>query len=213
MTSKTVHSCPSCSTLNTSQLRESVLLICRNCGSIVYERVMGPVKPKVSAIPPDWSFVQLNTTGEYKQQPFTVVGRIRLQLRNDYKNFWSAALNDGGAIWLMDSFASFAVLRDAWHTYTNSISDVRAGKTFHARKGLKLRGDFVEKCEGISYEGEIGSWKLFEPGFFFVQAANSGNEIAVFTIANKKDADFLSGEKVEVEQLALKNIIAWDEWK
>ena len=208
-----MHNCPSCSTLNTSVLRESVMLICKNCGEIVYEKGVGGFRPQASPIPPDWSFIQLNTTGQYNEQPFTIIGRIRLQLRNDYKNFWCAALREGTGLWLMESFASFAIFPMIWHAYTNSVSDVRAGKTIHARGGLKLTGEYVEKCEGISYEGEIGSWKFFDPGFFFVQAANRENEVAVFTIVNKKSVDYLGGMKVTVESLNLKNIIVWDEWK
>ena len=115
------------------------MLICKACGNIVYDKVLGAVRPKPSTIPPDWSFVQLNTTGEFKQQSFTVVGRIRLQLRNDYKNFWSAALNDGSSIWIMESFASFALFRDVWHAYTDSISDVRANVVPSPDSYSKLR--------------------------------------------------------------------------
>lgn len=213
MANASIHTCPSCSTLNTSVLVESVALFCKNCKNIVYEKVVGPVKPLASPPPPDWSFIQINTTGEYNQQPFSVTGRIRLQLRNEYKNFWCLALANGASLWLMESFASFAIFPSVWHNYTNSVSDVRAGRTIHARKGLRLTGEYVEKCEGIAYEGEIGPWKLFEPRFFVVQAANNENEIALFTIKNKSDVDYLGGMKIQPENLSLKNIIVWDEWR
>jgi hypothetical protein len=199
--------------MNTSLLTESVMLICENCESVIYEKALGDFRPRASPIPPDWSFIQLGTTGEHNGQPFTIVGRIRLQLRNDYKNFWCAALENGAALWLMESFASFAVFPMTWHMYTNSVSDVRAGKTFNARSGLKLTGEYVEKCEDIGYEGEVGSWKSFHPGFFFLQAANKESEVAVFSIVNKKKVDYLTGIKVTPESLNLKNIIMWDEWK
>jgi hypothetical protein len=194
-------------------LKESVALFCKSCKKIVYEKALGRARPQASEPPPDWSFIQLNTTGDHNQQPFTVIGRIRLQLRNEYKNFWCVALEDGASLWLMESFASFAIFPAVWHNYTNSVTDVRAGNTINVQKGLKLRGEYVEKCEGITYEGEIGSWKLFEPGFFVVQAANSQNEIALFTIMDKKDVDYLGGVKIQSESLSLKNIIVWDEWK
>ena len=213
MANKSVHTCSSCNTLNTSVLGESIALFCKSCGNIVYEKVVGPVKPQASAPPPDWSFIQINTTGEYNQQPFSVIGRIRLQLRNEYKNFWCVGLQNGNSLWLMESFASFAIFPAVWHNYANSVSNVRAGQIIHARKGLKLTGEYVEKCEDITYEGEIGSWKLFEPGFFIVQAANKENEIALFTIRNKNDVDYLGGLKIQPETLSLKNIMVWDEWK
>lgn len=213
MANQSVHTCPSCNTLNNSVLEESVALFCRSCGTVVFEHAVGELKTPASPPPPDWSFIQINTTGEYNQKPFSVVGRVRLQLRNEYKNFWCVALQNGASLWLMESFASFAIFPPVWHHYTNSASDVRAGKIINARKDLKLRGEYVEKCESITYEGEIASWKLFEPHFFLVQAANSENEIAVFTIKNKNDVDYLGGLKVQPESLSLKNIIVWDEWK
>ena len=180
---------------------------------IVYERTVGGSKPPSLAPPEDWSFIKINTTGVYNQQAFTVVGRLRLQLRNEYKNFWSIGLQNGSSLWLMESFGSFAIFPAIWHDYKNAVSNLRAGKTIQVMKGLKLMVEYVEKCEDISCEGEIGSWKQFAPGFFVIQAANNTNEIALFTINNSTDVDYLGGLKVEYKHLNLNNIIGWDEWK
>jgi hypothetical protein len=170
-------------------------------------------KPPVSPVPPDWSYVQLKTHGIYQDKPFTVVGRLRLQLRNDYKSFWCAAFRDGDCIWIMESFASLAIFSPTWHPYNKEVRNLRAGELITLKTGLKLKGEYVEKCEAVSYEGEIGSWKLFEPAFFFIQAANTENETAIFTVSGKQDIEFLVGEKIEAEKLGLKNTIEWNEWK
>lgn len=207
-----VFNCPACSAFNTSVLKEAALLACKNCGAIVFENVKDEPKPEPSPVPGDWSFVQVGTTGEYNKETFTVVGRVRLQLRNDYKNFWCGAFRDGRHIWMMESFASFSVFEPEWHEYNREASSLRAGSPIRITKDRNVTGEYVEKCEGLSHEGEIGPWKLFHPGFFVVQGSRSDGQTAVFM--NKARAvEFLLGQKMDIQQLNLKNILAWNEWK
>jgi hypothetical protein len=156
----------------------------------------------------------MKTTGVYQTHNFTIVGRIRLQLRNDYKNIWCAALDHGKMIWIMESFASFSILNNQWNTFTKSASHLEAGKNIALKSDFKVKSEYVEKCESISYEGQLGPWKLFFPGFFFIQASNSNTkQTAVFIINGNDNIEYLGGAKTEVETLKLKNIIQWDEWK
>jgi hypothetical protein len=205
-----IFNCPGCGAFNTAVLENTTLLVCKSCSGIVHENTGSSAKPDPARVPPDWSFIQLNTTGEYEGQPFTIVGRVRLQLRNDYKNFWCGALRNGKSLWMMESFASFAVFAPEWVAYNKSISHLHAGASIRVRD-LHLTGEYVEKCETVSYEGEIGNWKLFYPGFFFVQASRTDNT-AVFVV-EKGDVECMPGKKVDVQKLNLKNIIAWNEWK
>jgi hypothetical protein len=207
-----VFNCPACSTFNTSVLKDTVLLVCKNCSAIVFENVNGAPRPDPTRVPADWSFVQMNTTGEYGGETFTVVGRVRLQLRNDYKNFWCGAFRDGRSLWIMESFASFSVFDNQWQEYNNEASNLRAGSPIRITKDKNVIGEYVEKCEGISYEGEVAGWKLFHPGFFFVQGSRTDGETAIF-VNKAREVEFLQGRKVEIQKLNLKNIIAWNEWK
>lgn len=163
-------------------------------------------------MPSDWSFIQLGTTFKYNERSYEVVGRVRLQLRNDYKNLWSAVHPDS-QVWLMESFASGAVLEDTWKVYGKPVSKLHAGSTFTVRAGIKLRGEYVEKCEGLSIEGEIGEWPLLQPGFFFIQGSNNDYQTAVFTVDAKQHIKSLQGMKADIDQLQLTNIVGWNEWK
>ena len=205
-----IFNCPGCGAFNTAVLENTTLLVCKSCSGIVFENVVSDIKPVPARVPADWSFVQLNTTGEYDGNTFTVVGRVRLQLRNDYKNFWCCVLRNGKSLWMMDSFASFAVFVPEWEEFKKG--NLHAGALIKINSRLSVIGEYVEKCEGISYEGEIGNWKLFYPGFFFVQGSRNDGETAVFT-TTKGEVVLLRGKKVEVRKLNLKNIIAWNEWK
>ncbi|MBA4056441.1 MAG: hypothetical protein C0490_17125 [Marivirga sp.] len=167
-----------------------------------------PAKP----VPDDWSFVDVGSNGEFQSVPFKVTGRVRIQLRNDYKNFWCVEYNQGKCGWIIESFASFLFVASSWVSYEKDATKLRAGNSIPITSELKLKGEYVEKCEGISFQGEIGPWTSFESGFFIVQASDISGKAAIFFIENKK-VEFLIGEKVLVEKLNLKNIIEWNEWK
>jgi len=208
----TVYNCPACGTAHKVQLNESSLITCRVCHEIVADAITGEEKPKATRIPDDWSFLQIGTTGVYKEYNFTVIGRLRLQLRNDYKNFWCTIYEGGKCLWIVESFGSFSLFTSAWQEIKSDLTKLHAGKKVVLANKVTLWGEYVEKCEGISYDGEIGLWNLFYPGFFLVQASNGSGQTAFFTI-KKNDKHILTGEKVTLEELNLKNILTWDEWK
>lgn len=212
MTHNTVYSCPGCSTAYKVQLERATLVVCRVCSEIITDAVNGSEKPKPAHIPDDWSFLQIGTTGVYKNYNFTVIGRLRLQLRNEYKNFWCAIYEGGKCLWIVESFGSFALFSSAWQEIKSESAHLHAGKKITLANKVELRGEYVEKCEGVSYTGEIGSWIFFYPGFFVMQASNASGQTAFITI-KKSIAHILTGEKVTLKELNLKNILTWDEWK
>jgi len=187
-----------------------VLIACPNCGNILKTSVSGISKK----LPPeDWSFIQIGTRGFYSQQHFEVTGRIRLQLRNEYKNYWSIAYNENSSAFLYESFGSLAILNGTIKDYQGDVRKLKAGHKIREGKNLVLTGEFVEKCESVSYEGEIDRWKDFEPGFFIVQAGTSNGYVATFRIVDSSRAYFYLGTKVSLENLKLEKIREWDEWK
>jgi hypothetical protein len=207
-----VYTCSSCNTTRQQRLTASYLQVCIACGQIIQENIPGFKRPTDLKMPEDWSFVQIGTTGEFKKQPFEIIGRIRLQLRNDYKNLWCAAYEQGKAMWIAESFASFAVFTSPLQTFEENVSKLRAGASIQVNRELKLTGEFVEKCEGISLRGELAEWKLFAPGFFLIQASRA-QHTALFFPEGSKQAQMIVGEKVPVETLNFKNILEWNEWK
>lgn len=163
-------------------------------------------------MPDDWSYIQIGTTGEYKSKPFEVVGRIRLQLRSEYKNFWCAADQSGDTLWIAESFGSISVFTSSWQKYDKKVSGLRAGSNVRISQNLSLAGEFVERCEGLVLHGEIAEWNLFKKGFFIIQAGNA-SLTGYFFPENKETIHMLLGEKATIELLKLKNILQWNEWK
>jgi len=197
--------------MHTVQLNEPAFLVCKNCQEFI-KSIYGSPSVKSEKFPDDWSFIQLGTTGKYQNESFKVIGRVRMQLRNDYKNFWSAEYKNGNQLWIVESFGSFTVFAGHWQNYNGDYKRLRAGAKIDVGASKNLHGEYVEKCEAIQYAGEFGDWKSFHPKFFVVQAGLA-NACALFVIKSDDDIHFLFGEKVTVEQLQLSIILQWDEWK
>jgi hypothetical protein len=210
MTSRhTSITCPTCSTVYVLQLEHHALVACKKCFAILEATIPGiPSRP----IPDDWSFMQIGATGVYNKQLFTITGRIRVQLRNDYKNFWSAAHSQGQCLWIVESFASFSVFSESWATYKGERNKLRAGSKIKGTPDqIVLEGEYVEKCEGLTYAGEVGPWFFFDPGFFVVQGSENKHTALFFL----KGSDVMSmrGEKVPAHRLELKQTLTWHEWE
>lgn len=205
-----MYSCSECGFAYMSRFSDPVLIACPGCGNILKTSV-GNVSRR--SPPDDWSFIQIGTKGVYNQQHFEVTGRIRLQLRNEYKNYWCIAYNENSSAFLYESFGSLAILDGEFKNYQGDVRKLKAGHKIKHDKSLVLTGEFVEKCESITYEGEVGNWKEFQPGFFIVQAGTSNGWIATYRIVDSSRAYYYLGNKSSLEKLKLEKIREWDEWK
>ena len=194
-------------------LEETTILACKKCSTIIFDNSLGGDKQPLTPPPVDWSFVKIGTTGDHEGKSFKIVGRVRLQLRNEYKNFWCAEYERGKCLWIVESFGSFALFVNPWAKYNKSVEKLRAAKWIPINDNVNLRGEYVEKCEAISFEGEVGPWTFFESAFFMVQASNKDGTTAIFFIEDKKNVQWLLGAKKTPVALKLGNIIQWDEWK
>jgi hypothetical protein len=203
-------SCRHCNAINQRYLDDS-FLFCADCGKLVVSP-SGDQDFDNAPMPPDWSFLQIGSIVKVYEKTFTLLGRIRLQLRNDYKNFWYGVGQDLTHTWLMESFASIGVMDTTWVDYYGKANTLHAGGQIKPTKDFVVKGEFVEKCEIIHFQGEFTRWKLFAPGFFFIQAANNDSSLAVFTV-NGTNIKYLTGHKTLIEVLEIQKMITWDAWK
>ena len=152
--------------MHTLVLDNTSLLACKNCYEIIACKDETTRPPK-SPIPADWSFVQIGSTAEFNKTPLKVIGRIRLQLRNEYKNFWCAEAGLGKCLWIVESFGSFAVFEPTWEKYNDKANKLRSGISIVFKDNIRIIGEYVEMVEGVSYQGELGpvddvrSWIIY----------------------------------------------------
>ncbi|HTJ50861.1 MAG TPA: hypothetical protein VL443_15470 [Cyclobacteriaceae bacterium] len=207
-----LYSCPSCQLSCIARSDETILLTCRHCGTVISDNNAKKYSP--APVPEDWSFIQIGTKGIFNNKDFVVIGRIRFQLRNDYKNCWTIIYNDNQLGWLIESMGSLAIFETK--TYSLSVehtSKLKANVVIKIGKDIKVTGEYVEKCETLSYEGEVGPWKDLSTGFFMIQASSNNGTVLMFTVRPQQDSLYIVGKKTDLQQLKLENSIEWNEWK
>lgn len=103
-------SCPSCGAQIQFRSSASVMAICEYCKTTVLKEI-DSVKDlgKMSDVLEDYSPIQLNTTGVYGGNPFTVIGRIQLRYADGMWNEWYVMFDDGKTAWLGDASGQYTV--------------------------------------------------------------------------------------------------------
>lgn len=210
-----VHTCPACATAARIRGTESFLYVCFQCGTPVVNELNFPITQ--SAMPDDWSIIQLGTSGVYKDQSFEVIGKIRLQLRQEYKNYWCLWYDQGQKYgWLAESFGKYAVCEPVVFNLDEmgDIHSIKAGDKFDLYGKSTVVVDYVDPCEWISISGEIAHWKDVSKRFISVQAQNDEGIIAFFNLDSVGHrVNFIVGETTALSALSLKAIREWNEWK
>lgn len=215
LTTNQSYSCPGCQKSNKTKGNKSSLLICIYCGQVVQNETSLTIPQRV--VPDDWSIIQLGTKGLFKNKAFEVIGRIRLQQHREYRNYWSIWYPiDMKYGWLVESLGSYAVCTDAFFEYTDEdkLNTLKPDQNLLISADLSLCMDELDRCEAMSYSGEIPSWSFFAPPFSVVHGKRGKNMAAFFHLSpDKNTAKFLVGEWITFEDLKLQQINIAHEWR
>jgi len=168
-------------------------------------------------MPDDWSVIQVGSKGAYQKHNFEVIGRVRLQLQQDYKNFWCLWYEDRKKYaWLAESFGKYITYESSFlDVYDNGeFSGLKIGHKFIIHDNVTVVANYQEQCVWISLEGELCLWPILKKGFALVDAQNNDRMAACFIIPpDRRAGKFLVGEVVDFHDLNLVSIREWDEWK
>ncbi|RVD69561.1 MAG: DUF4178 domain-containing protein [Mesorhizobium sp.] len=102
--------CPSCGADVTFRSAQSVYAVCAYCQSMVV-RTDVDVKSigVMAALPDDMSPLQLGSGGYFEQQPFTLIGRLKIGWRDGLWNEWHLLTADGRRGWIGEAQGSFSI--------------------------------------------------------------------------------------------------------
>src|SRR5204862_1942155 len=86
----------------------SVMAVCEYCRSTLLKDAES-VKDigKMSEVLEDYSPIQINTSGTFQGQNFTVVGRIQLRYDAGFWNEWYVLFDHGASAWLSDASGQY----------------------------------------------------------------------------------------------------------
>lgn len=106
-------SCPSCGGPVSVYSATAVVVVCPYCQSSLVRADDGLLDSgKKSAIIEDYSPLQLNTSGTFEGEPFTLIGRLQVQYDRGVWNEWHALFNNGSSGWLAESGGLYVFTRN-----------------------------------------------------------------------------------------------------
>jgi hypothetical protein len=93
--------CPSCGAELVFRSRVSVCVVCSFCRTLSVRHDLDlEAHGKVALLQEDASLLQLGVRGNYKGDPFTLVGRLHLEWEDGYWDEWFADCHSGKPGWL-----------------------------------------------------------------------------------------------------------------
>lgn len=199
--------CNNCSRTSQTKGSHAKILFCKYCGTVLNNELNTPLD--VSPMPADWSILQIGSKGNYEKKSFEFVGRMRVQLKSRYENYWCIWYpfeNKYG--WLIESFGFYALCSESFFPYKAESDEkfFRRDKKLELSNNLKITIDDKDKCVLFSAEGELVSWSCDAP--FTVVTGTQESYIGVFlhfrSIPN--DSHFLVGKWVTWEDLHLEQL-------
>ena len=200
--------CSECNTLNTVKGNLSTLLVCQNCRAIIGNELQIEI-PKKELID-DWSTIKIGTKGKFKEKAFEIIGRIHLQLRRDYKDFWCVWIEQERTYgWLTESFGNYAFCKDTLFDIVDPV-DFSLGEKVKLVNSTTVVIDVIDRCDLIAYEGESRGWRDFEDGFEVAQGTTANFFSFFICSKNTKELKFIIGEWVSFADLKLTHIREWD---
>jgi ribosomal protein S27E len=152
--------CPSCGAEVAFRSSASVMAVCDYCRSTLLKDA-DSVKDigKMSAVLEDYTPLQINTSGRYKDRGFTLIGRIQLRYDAGLWNEWYLQFDDGGNGWLADASGQYMLTTPVLDVankpeHPPRFEDLKPGATVFANKRNFIASD-VRTAQCTGGEGEL----------------------------------------------------------
>lgn len=101
--------CPSCGAEVVFHSNVAVYAVCAYCSSMIVRHDVDVESIGVmAALPDDMSPLQLGTSGFYRKQAFTLVGRMKIAWKFGSWNEWFAFFENGSRGWLAEAQGTYA---------------------------------------------------------------------------------------------------------
>jgi hypothetical protein len=203
--------CPSCGAPVTFLWASSVQTTCGHCKSILVRTDVDLEKVGVvSDLPADPSPLQIGTSGSYRNNAFTLAGRIIYEYDEGFWNEWHIEFNGGRAGWLSDAQLEYAVSFAAEIKEIPAAASARLG-TRWVWNGTPYFATTITKARYRGVEGEL-PFKYWDKGeATFVDLRSTGGGFATLDYSDDEPRLYL-GEIVEFDALQLKNLRRFEGW-
>jgi Domain of unknown function (DUF4178) len=102
--------CPGCGAPVQFKSTASVMAVCEFCKATLLKDADSVSNlGKMSEVLEDYSPLQIGSSGQFAQRPFSLIGRIQLKYSDGYWNEWYALFDDGSNGWLSDASGQYTM--------------------------------------------------------------------------------------------------------
>ena len=206
------NTCPGCSAQLATREPYAWAVVCSSCSALVLDN--GSRFPGATIDMPlveDLSPFRIGCVGQYMGAHLRIVGRVRVESRQGYRNYWSVR-GDIPFRWIAQSFGGY-VLLNKWNGIL-SKEDVRGIRPLHPLRLANGDAYTVEMLDGhfrYAWEGQLVS-ELPMPWEVEVEAGRPPDGKVLLLIDRSKNVTVFEGKAVDFAELHLENPPALARW-
>lgn len=204
--------CPACGGELQFKSRFSAMGICPYCQSVLKrEGELWRQSGKMATLPPDMSPFQIGTLGKYLQQPFEMIGQLKVAWQDGFWNEWYILEENGNQAWLAEAMGFLSYSHEvALTSPLQNPKDYRVGTT------LTLAGETYTISDIKDFEcvGCVGELPLeFTTGMqgISIDLLSTGDNCAYLEYSQNAYR-FFKGKNVAFDQLDLSGLRELDGW-
>jgi hypothetical protein len=189
----------------------SVQTVCEYCKSILVRTDVDLQKVgQVAELPPDRSPIQIGTEGAYNHKGFVAIGRIIYEYEMGSWNEWHLILNDGISGWLSDAQDEYAVSFAAPGRRLPEPGECRVGQSF-VWDNQRYDVTTLTTAHYRGVQGELPFQYWDKEDVTFVDLRSETGKFATIDYSDEKPVLYF-GQMVEFDDLALRNLRAFEGW-
>ena len=205
--------CSSCGAEVIFKSKSSVFGVCSFCKSTLVRQNMNlEVLGKMADLPDDISPLQIGSMGQYENNSFEIIGRVKISWENGFWTEWYISLKDGREGWLAEAQGSYMInfpYEDI--SKVPSVDKIKVGQNLELIKGIKFDVDDIKKGTCIGSEGELPMTATKGRKNTSVDLSAESSIFACIDYSNE-GIKLYTGKYMEFDNLKLSNLRQIDGW-
>jgi hypothetical protein len=204
--------CPNCGAPVRFLWAQAVQTTCAYCHSLLVRRDLDLERVGMQAdFPVTGSPIQIGTTGRWRGQTFTAVGRITYGWERGRWNEWHCLRADGSSAWLSDAQLEYAMTVQVEASgRMPELRNVLVGDEYVWGDGYYQVANVLE-ARYLGTEGELPFTTMYKGASTFVDLVSDDGRFATVDGTESPPLLYL-GEFVSFETLAMTQLREFDGW-
>lgn len=191
--------------------RFSVLIECPYCHTTYRKsESLYTQTGEVASLPPDMSFIQIGTTGQYEGKFFTVIGRIKVAWVDGNWSEWLLMFDDNTLGWLGDFLGRFSVSFPEKLEHDINIADLTTDQVIDLFP-IPMTVKDIKSITYVGFEGELPFERQEGKTAISIDLASEGEGCAFMDNFDNNNNLYV-GKWVNADELNLSNIRLLDGW-